>query len=556
MPYGDSRNAGFSGPQRYLKASWVGPLHNGNTTDSLGIAPQEERHIEPLALGLIPLDDRPCNRIFPAQLAEAAGHRLEMPPGELLGWFTDPGNCEEVGRWLCACPAQRLIVSIDMLCYGGLIASRAPAVRLEVALDRLETLRRLRSERPEATIFAFSVLPRLGTTVAAAHELQRHADLVSYSQLVDRVERLGEDSARGDLEDLLARLDPEALASYVAVRRRNHAISKAAIRLVADEVVDYLVLAQEDAAAVGLHVPEQLALRAQCEEFRVTERVAIQSGADEVAMVLIARHAIGAAGRSPEVAVEYGTDAGAEIIPKYEDRPLRDTVECQLRAAGARLAVPGQADAMLFVHTPLVTQREAAEAPPLGQAPGLALQAERVVDGLRAASEVGLPVGLVDAAYCNGADGELIDALRRSGGARHLSAFAAWNTTANSVGTAVSQLCLTALARSQQSACDDAFRRFTGCRLVDDYGYQSVVRPSAMELARSQEADPFALGDDWPEFERQVSSELEPLAHSLYSELLAAPDDPPAELRVSLPWRRLFEVEIELLSSLETKNRQ
>ena len=448
------------------------------------------------------------------------------------------------------------MVSIDMLCYGGLIASRAPVVNLEVALDRLETLRRLRRERPQATIFAFGVLPRLGTTVSSSADLQRHADLVSYSQLVDRVERLGEDSARADLEELLARLDPEALASYVAVRRRNHAVSQAAIRLVADDVVDYLVLAQEDAGPVGLHLPEQLALRAQAEEFRVTERVAVQPGADEVAMVLIARHAIDAAGRSPEIAVEYGADAGAEIIPKYEDRPLRNTVEAQLRAAGARLAVPGQADAMLFVHTPLVVQTEAAEAPPLGQAPGFALQAERVADGLRTASEMDLLVGLVDAAYCNGADGELIEALRRSGGARHLRAFAAWNTTANSVGTAVSQLCLTALAPSQPSACDDAFRRFTGCRLLDDYGYQSVVRPSAMELARSQEADPFALGGDWAEFERQISSELEPLAHSLYSELLAAPDDSPVGLRVSLPWHRLFEVEIELLSSLETKNRQ
>ena len=37
---------------------------------------------------------------------------------------------------------------------------------------------------------------------------------------------------------------------------------------------------------------------------------------------------------------------------------------------------------------------------------------------------------------------------------------------------------------------------------------------------------------------------------------MIAPDDSPVGLRVSLPWHRLFEVEIELLSSLETKNRQ
>jgi len=36
LPYGDSRKAGFSGPQRHLKPSWAGPLPNGNTRDSLG----------------------------------------------------------------------------------------------------------------------------------------------------------------------------------------------------------------------------------------------------------------------------------------------------------------------------------------------------------------------------------------------------------------------------------------------------------------------------------------------------------------------------------------
>ena len=35
LHYGDSRNARFSGPQRYLKPSWAGPLHNGNTRDSI-----------------------------------------------------------------------------------------------------------------------------------------------------------------------------------------------------------------------------------------------------------------------------------------------------------------------------------------------------------------------------------------------------------------------------------------------------------------------------------------------------------------------------------------
>jgi len=91
-------------------------------------------------LSLVPLDDRPCNRLFPAQLAPTAGWEVSLPPRESLGWFTRPGDCEAISDWLRKAPSGRLVVSTDMLCYGGLIASRSPAVGLEQAMGRLETL--------------------------------------------------------------------------------------------------------------------------------------------------------------------------------------------------------------------------------------------------------------------------------------------------------------------------------------------------------------------------------------------------------------------------------
>ncbi|UCC68861.1 MAG: DUF4127 family protein, partial [Armatimonadota bacterium] len=426
------------------------------------------------------MDDRPCNRLFPAQLAPAAGWQVSLPPHESLGWFTEPGDCDAVADWLGGSTNERLVVSLDMLCFGGLVASRSPSVQLDLAMRRLESLRSLRRDRPGAVIYAFSLITRLGTTVASTADLEVHQLLRAYSQLVDRVERLGEQRARAELETISARLDPSILAGYLEVRRRNHAINRAAIRLVAEDVVDYLVLAQEDAATVGVHVPEQLALRDQAAEFRVADRVSIHPGADEVGLVLMARHCLTASDRPLGIAVDYATGAGAEVVPQFQNHSLRETVESQIVAAGACPVVPREADAILFVHTPREHQGDITEAPPLGGAPALALQAESMSERIPAAKAAGPLVGLADAAYCNGADPELIAALARTGAARDLDAFAAWNTAANTVGAVVSQLCLLAGADpAGPSPAHAASARFLACRLADDYGYQSQVRQQA-----------------------------------------------------------------------------
>ncbi len=90
--------------------------------------------IPPLTIAFIALDDRPCNRLFPQQLAAISGTRLLMPPREHLGWYTRPGNCDAIADWLARCHADRFVVSADMLCYGGLVASRTPVVEADLAL--------------------------------------------------------------------------------------------------------------------------------------------------------------------------------------------------------------------------------------------------------------------------------------------------------------------------------------------------------------------------------------------------------------------------------------
>jgi hypothetical protein len=390
---------------------------------------------------------------------------------------------------------------------------------------------------------------RLGRTVAESGDLEDHLLLRSYSELLDRVERLGERDAATELAEMERKLGPRHLRDYLEARRRNHAVNQAAIRLAADGLVDYLVLSQEDAAPVGIHIPEQLALRAQIEEFRVGDRASVNPGADEVGLLLVARHCV-LAGSSPVgISPDYAAERGAEVYPAFESQPLRQTLEASIAIAGARVCPPMEADVMLFVHTPVEAQPDIAEAPPPGHSPTLSLQADSLADRMQAAAVAGRLAGVADVAYCNGADPELISALQRRELLGKLHAFAGWNTAANTIGTVVSHLCTTAAAdRARASACAEAGWQFVASRLLDDYGYQSAVRARAVEHARQMGADPFALGDASDEMERFVSAELRPLASELLASFpvaLSPGEDPP--VRLSLPWRRLFEVEVDLL---------
>ena len=77
----------------------------------------------------VPLDDRPCCLDFPARLAPVL-----LPPVELLGRFQQPGRGAELVEWLAIQDVAGAVVSLDMVAWGVLVASRHPASDLQQAL--------------------------------------------------------------------------------------------------------------------------------------------------------------------------------------------------------------------------------------------------------------------------------------------------------------------------------------------------------------------------------------------------------------------------------------
>ncbi|KOX89458.1 hypothetical protein BVI061214_00622 [Thermus aquaticus] len=112
-----------------------------------------------LALGqtlYLPLDDRPPN------LAPCAWGPVLCPPREA---YRGPEGAD-AGRlraWLLATPGQRLVASLDVLAYGGLLQSRHLPLAPEDALARLLPLLSWKV-RHGGEVYLFGVIPRWDAT--------------------------------------------------------------------------------------------------------------------------------------------------------------------------------------------------------------------------------------------------------------------------------------------------------------------------------------------------------------------------------------------------------
>src|SRR5579871_3749721 len=80
-------------------------------------------------VAFVPLDDRPVTLQLPRMLGAIAGVSVIVPPATNLGHYLEPGKPDAILAWLASnetADAGAFVTSLDMLVYGGLVASRVP----------------------------------------------------------------------------------------------------------------------------------------------------------------------------------------------------------------------------------------------------------------------------------------------------------------------------------------------------------------------------------------------------------------------------------------------
>ena len=148
-------------------------------------------------LGLIPLDERPCNAEYPRLVGKIAGAEVITPPRHMLSSKREVGHCHELESWLTsiAGEVQGLVVSIETLVYGGLIPSRISSDTLPDCIGRLNLLRRIKGTFPQLPIYAFNIVMRISNSNNNEEEPLYWSEygkaLWLYSRLSYRVDFLG-----------------------------------------------------------------------------------------------------------------------------------------------------------------------------------------------------------------------------------------------------------------------------------------------------------------------------------------------------------------------------
>lgn len=431
----------------------------------------------------VPLDDRPCCLDFPARLAPVL-----LPPVELLGRFQQPGRGAELVDWLATQDVAGAVVSLDMVAWGGLVASRHPASDLQQALSNLKALRQLK-----LPMLVYQTILRNAPTQLTLEDMHWAERLVELSAAAGA----GRSEEQARLE---AEIPAEVLSRYRGVRRRNQQL----YGWVAEQPWEYLTFALDDSRTTGWNLLELQALG----------EVNSLPGTDETGLLLLTR----ALGQQPTLQVCWSYPQLPGLQGLYEDRPLGAVLQAHLEAARLQL---GESPHQLWIYgRPDQPQIEAR-----WQQPGPPPQSW--LEELEASLDQGNSVVLLDTTFANGGDLSLGRALAERDLLDRLAGYAAWNTLGNRLGTALACLCLNpdALAR----------RRFLFERVADDLLYQADFRWRAAAL----------LGHPGlqltPAEEARIEKEIFPELRLAFDSLA-----PGVAVRLSLPWSRLFEVRAEV----------
>ncbi len=547
----------------------------------------------------LPIDDRPCNVAHVQLLARMVDYELLVPPAELLGHYTRPGNTDELAAWLkremTSGSVDAAIVSVDMLAYGGLVASRATDVRTQLALARLDLLAELRELLPDGTIYAFSTIMRLSITATSDEAAVNWQLLREWAETLGRIDALGEEEDRTRLARLEGRIPISLIGKFRACRERNHEVNRRAIEETAKGNIDFLVLAQEDAAKYGPHVNEQKVLSQLIARHGLSERTLIHPGADELGQTLFARFVHKHMEKVPSAYVTYANPDDATNIAEFEDRPFSSTLRGQMQTVGVELADnPASADFVLAINPPASGKRadyadgEAAET--------RRAQARRFSDMIAKQMDT-RRVAVCDVAFPNGAEDCFVsEMLDHALPLRRLLTFSAWNTAANSVGSALAHASLRLIALQDKGAFDlanllvdlspmrylqlldtlidseKAHIELLFWHIADDWLYQTRVRPEVTEhVVNMLQASIFDLADSHERVEHLVSDRLIRAIADVWashflgreSVLIGSQDNVTSlalaeleETRVTLPWGRLFEVALSFKFGMELVDKQ
>ena len=494
----------------------------------------------------IPLDERPCNAIYPIKTANVNNElKIKTPSIELLGVKKKPGKVKEIRKFLLENfdDCEYGVFSAEMLLYGGLLPSRLH----QKSANDLETYKQflidLKNKYPEKKIFFSNLIMRTPKYNSSDEEPDYYEEfgesIFRYGWLKDKLARESltneELVEKKEVQDILP---DEVIEDYENRRRFNLDVNLLHVTLAEEGVIDFLSIPQDDSAPYGYTAMDQKEVYGEISKRRLKEKVMVYPGADEVGFTLIARAYNDYLSTTPSIYVRYSSTLGPQMIPLYEDRPMNESLKSHVLAAGFKLSdTPDHADFILAYNTPGKNMQESWDQLTEKDITYDSFrQLLPFIKQIQADIEAEKKVALCDAAFSNGGEIELIELLDDVGVLEQLVSYKAWNTNCNSLGSSIA-----ALAFCQNAYDGQKVRENLLCNLYEDLFYQTIIRKKITnEQLEKRGLTYFDLGDQEMEIREIVRNWITDYHQSILKNSFT--DKKITLDQLSFPWNRMFEI--------------
>ena len=501
----------------------------------------------------IPLDERPCNYRYPAMIYSISGNQLFLPPLYLLGYKKRAADVSGLRTWILdnLHGVEYLVLSIDMLVFGGILPSRIHHLSEEEMMSRLDFLKIIKDKYPYIKIFAFNLITRVPEYNSSDEEPDYYEDygeqIYKLGYLSDKME-LNLLNIDGQKE--LAAVEksiPEAIRNdYLCRREKNHQLNQKAVQLVGEEVIDFLIFPMDDNSEYGFSTRERRKLMELVAENKLFDKIYSYPGADEVGSVLTIRAFFEQRNYHPTIFTRYSSEKGKNLIPSLEDRSLEQTVKYQIITAGGILVDNNlEADFVLMVNTPTETTlgKEGAWDSIFNK--GIVIDSHRnlheFVTVIKYYLSRNIKIAVADVAVLNGSDGQLMHLMKMNDLLPGLISYGGWNTSSNTLGTVIAHASMLTYFQTEGNVYSAEQRensyKFLFLRYLEDWGYQYYIRAELTKKLADYGLDYFDLKDKGDMVAELVYMKLNDFAEEYLKDFNY-------DFKVTMPWNRMFETEI------------
>lgn len=485
---------------------------------------------------LVPQDDRPVSLSYTVDTAEGAGYDVITPPEYMISGKNYHGEPDLIWNWVKenANRADIMVLSTDTLIYGGLVDSRKHDLPTSTLLKRTKDLRALHESNPNVPIYAFGTVMRSprasGGGVEPAYYDTFGPTIFQIAALQDKLDagQLSTDE-QAQLIQLQAQVPIEYLQDWFTRRQKNMEVNRALIDETRAGVFRYFALGHDDTSTLSQSALESRYLKAYSKG--LSDKVyGSFPGADQLALLLIARAHVDINNLQPSFEVIYPLGGAGDTVPHYEDQSVAKTIAEHVLAVGGTMVTKGQPDILLAVNTPLGTVTGESEA--FENFPMISASTNAFLDQIEASINKKVAVSVADIAYSNGADNTFVYGVYKRGLLYKVDAYNGWNTASNTVGYAIAQGVLGKNMQTQEH------RNMLTQQYLDNWAYQANIRKDIYRMQEDIRVDNVRYTGTLNEkLEAYMGERIQDFAEK-YLEIN------PRTVEARFPWGRLFETEI------------